>query len=88
MVCRAACWLLSELVLLLLSALVLLPGPCAQGANLCLQTLARRGVSTPPLRSPSVVCDPSIRLVFKHRGGGWCWPGPCLGGCNQSSWGA
>lgn len=40
------------------------------GANLRLETLARREVNAPLLRAPAVVCDRSVKLVFKHRGGG------------------
>jgi hypothetical protein len=40
----------------------------AYGANLALSTLKRRGV-TPISRSPAVVVDPGVCLVFKHRGG-------------------
>lgn len=40
----------------------------AFGANLALSTLKRRGVA-PISRSPAVVLDPSVWLVFKHRGG-------------------
>lgn len=56
----------------------------AYGANLNLSTLKRRGLPLPQLRSPAVVVDPSIKLVFKHRGGEktHCVFGPCC----SSSW--
>ena len=41
----------------------------AYGANLSLACLRRRLVS-PISRSPAVVLDPSIKMVFQHRGGG------------------
>lgn len=39
------------------------------GANLRLATMKRREVQVLS-RAPAVVCDSSVKLVFKHRGGG------------------
>lgn len=44
--------------------------PCTVlGANMNWETLSRRDVKVLS-RDPATVKDPSIRLVFKHRGGG------------------
>eukprot|EP00882_Tetradesmus_deserticola_P020005 GHRQ01021557.1.p1 GENE.GHRQ01021557.1~~GHRQ01021557.1.p1 ORF type:complete len:197 (+),score=3.67 GHRQ01021557.1:279-869(+) len=52
------------------------------GANMCFDTLARRGVKVLQ-RAPCVLVDPNIKLVFQHRAGACCLrsAAACIGHC-------